>query len=115
MIDSKTLSLLERLKEKTLSKQVAWKKTARDSEYQVILNSGRITCDHWYHEGLELADFRIKNDSGTEILSATGEAGSSDFAKIMSLYSAIETRFLKIEETIEGITSELNSEDTVGK
>jgi len=110
--------ILKTLTTRTLAKEAIWINTARDTEYQLRLPSGRITVDHWFQPGQqgpeEFADFRIYNSDGLEIASESGEPGSEDFKQIVSLHDAIVTRKLNVNETLAGLEKDILAQGTIG-
>ena len=111
----KLAGIIKTLTSRTLAKQVIWSNTNRETEFQVILPSGRLTVDHWTEGGSEYADFRIYNSDGVEIAAEAAEPASEDFKPIVSLHNAIITRKLNVEETLAGLEKELAAEGTIGE
>ena len=111
----KVSQIINKLKTRTLAREAVWHNTSRETEFQLLLPSGRITVDRWtIPDRGEVADFRIYNKEGREVAAEGGEARSADFQIIGSLHDAIMTRKFNVEETLTGIEKELEAKGTIG-
>ncbi len=110
-----TTEIIEKLKTRTLAREVVWTNTKRKNEFQLLLPSGRITVDRWnLKDGTPATDFRIYNKDGLEILAEAATEESEAYRLITSLHDAILIRKLNVEETLAGIEKELAAEGPIG-
>lgn len=117
MITENFRTLIEKLKQKTTSKQAIWTKTSRDNEFKLELQKGAITTD-WFDDGSQIKwiDLIIYNDTGDVIdrIAFSSEEGA-DYAYVLDLHSMANRAYFKVDETIQGIFNELDSDKIVGK
>ncbi|NVM61745.1 hypothetical protein FHW88_000021 [Mucilaginibacter sp. SG538B] len=109
--------LIEKLIKKTSAKQAIWSKTSRDNEYKLELQKGAITVDNWDNgNGVDLVDITILNEYGDTVDRVYFDGSDEDdYTLLIELHTLAKRAFYKVEETIKGIVSELDSEKTVGK
>lgn len=116
MIPDDIKILLEATLTKTKLKNANWNKTARESEFKLILQNGVITIDNWHIEGKDVIDFAIYNRDGNKVkyyIADKSEEGD-DYKKLTELYEEVNRSYFKTEETIHGIYNELMSDKNVG-
>lgn len=110
MIPDKMKVLINKLIEQTSAGNLSWNKSSRETEYVTTFKAGRITSDLWMDEetGQDLIDLSIYNNNGDRIeyLCFPKEA-TLLYNEIYNLYNVIQRDYLKADETIDGIFSEL--------
>ncbi len=116
MIEEKYKKIIDKLVEK--SKNVIWNKTSRDAEFKVILKTSTITTDRWVdEEGEDCVDFIIRNQRGDMIamLMYSDKDDKEEYNYLRRLHDCAKNSYYKIEDTIEDIFNELDSENEIGE
>lgn len=116
MIEKKHTDLINKLIKKTASKQAYWTKTSQETEFKLSLKNSVITTDLWKQGMRNFADLVIRNERG-DIISAinyNSEENSEEYHLIKSLHNQARESYYKLDETIEDIFKELNSDKEVG-
>ncbi|MGI4021988.1 MAG: hypothetical protein ACRYFA_10815 [Janthinobacterium lividum] len=109
-------SLIEKLKNKTVSKQAIWSKTSRDNEFKLELQKGAITIDSWEDNNVDFVDLNIMNENGEIIDRAYFHSSDRvDYKTLLDLHSSAKRAYFKVDETIKNIFDELDSKNVVGK
>ncbi len=111
------ITLIEKLKNKTASKQAIWSKTSRDNEFKLELQKGAITTDNWNDDDENsFIDLSIINENGDTIDRVYFHSSEKeDYKKLLELHDLVKRAYYKVDETIKNIFNELDSEKTVGK
>lgn len=116
MIDKKHKDLINKLTEKTRAKKANWSKTSGNDEYKIALETATITLDNWEDRGMNYMDFRIFNDRGDLISTLTfPENELIDYNFLRKLHDFAKENYYRVDETIDDIFSELDSEKEIGK
>jgi len=106
-MNEKIIQLINSLILKTDQSQIGWQRTSRSNEFKVNLSNGAVSTDRWVDNGIEYLDFRVFNNVGEEIGSWQFKFNDADFALLLSLHSTVLRKYLKIDETIDGMLGEL--------
>ncbi|MDM1378448.1 hypothetical protein [Myroides marinus] len=118
MIDQNINELINRLITKTDFEQAIWRKTSRDTEFMLTLESGSvITIDKWFNNNEDYIDFAILSEIGEDIYRSNSYSNSSDeFKKLNNLYEVIQAKYHnKINRTLNSILFEINSNKVIGQ
>ncbi len=115
MIPNNYQKLIDKLIDKTQRNQAIWDKTSRENEYKLELGKGSITVDNWEHEFEMHVDINLRNDRGDIVDSISRTKGTVDYDSIMQLHTVAKKSFYKVDETIDSIFKELDSDKIIGK
>jgi hypothetical protein len=107
-MNERIIDLINRLKEKTESGELKWEKTSRENEFKVDMKNGAVSTDLWNEMGNEIIDFRVYNMIGDLIGSWSYNPGDINFHSILELHTIIVSKYLRIDETLDGLLEELN-------
>lgn len=120
-MDEKMTMLIEYLKSKTIKRLAKWTTTSSETEFVLILNSGRVTIGYYlgYDDSGDrdyIVEIKIYNESGNEIMnfSANQDNFPVEYRSLMDLYNAARSSYYKTEETIESMMEELQKKGEVG-
>ena len=108
-MNERIIELINKLLNKTELNELTWETTSRETEFKVDFYNGSVSTDKWFDAQTlsENIDFKIFNTNGDEIGSWVFES-DEEGAKILSnLYETVKRKYLKIDETLDGIFSEL--------
>ena len=111
MIPQMYKELIDKLKNATEQKKITWNATSRDTEYMVKLGSSMVTTDKWLVGSVYFVDIAIWNSNGDKVSSISySQDGkhNDDFQEVLSLYMAAHDSYLKVDETIAEIMSNLD-------
>jgi hypothetical protein len=110
MLSNKIQEVIKRLSEMTKDNKLTWEKTSRDSEYSCAFKSGKITIDLWSEpeSPFTFCDFMIYNENGDQIEHLLFDKKENDYELLETLYLIVNRKYLKVDETIEGIIKELD-------
>lgn len=107
-MNDKINDLIKKLKVNTESGKIEWQKTSRSGEFMVSLGNGAVSADRWEDSEGEYVDFRILNINGDEIGTWIFSKEETDgYKKLLNLHNAIKSKYLKIDETLDGLLDEL--------
>ncbi|ARS36767.1 hypothetical protein [Pontibacter actiniarum] len=111
--------LVERLLKKTEAKTAIWAKSSLANEFKLVLSKGAITTDSWHdsNTGEDLVDLRILNENGDIVEDITFNKSEypNGYGMLQQLHSAARRSYYKVDETIDSIFKELDSDKTIGK
>ncbi len=112
MIPQTYKDLIEKLIKGTELKKISWGITSRDTEYKVVLGSSMVTTDNWTNSGgVKCIDIAIWNSNGDKISSIVRrliDSEQDEYNEILRLYTLARDSYLKVDETIEEIMSQLD-------
>jgi hypothetical protein len=118
MADKKLVSLVKRLKEKTLRGTISWEKTVEEGVFQASFPDYAITIGQERREDVWDYVFRIYNDKG-ELVEVIGERefSSEDFGMrpydfIDEIYVVARRTAMGVDQAIDSILSALAGTDT---
>lgn len=118
MTESRYVVLIDKLIQKTEEGQTVWRKAERDSAFRLNFRRGNIVIDHWTGDNnSELVDMIIYNERGEKVdsLNFGDIAGQVEYSRLIELYNLVRRRYLRIEETIEGLLEELDGDEIIGE
>jgi hypothetical protein len=107
-MNERIINLIDRLKVKTESGELKWEKTSRENEFKIDLQNGAVSTDIWEEQGSILIDFRLFNADGEQIGSWVYNARDIYYETLSDLHSIIVNKYLRIDETLDGLLDELN-------
>lgn len=120
MNDDKIINIVKDLIEKTKTKKARWYET-KDGQYALALNKGTVIISKYdnYEVGPGVI-FSILNSKGyqiarIDILENDEEFTADDYLTLISLYDEARKVYHKIDETLDGISREINSIGEIGK
>ena len=118
MIPDNFVTLIQKLKEKTIAHKAIWVKTSRDNEFKLDLGKGAITTDRWISPeiNLDCVDLVIINEKGDKVDSI--EIASSykeDYKVLVELHVLAKRAYYKVDETFKNIFKELDDDKIIGK
>ena len=118
MADKKLVSLIKRLKEKTLKGSISWEKTVEEGVFQASFPDYAITIGSERREDTWNYVFRIYNDKGelVEVIAET-DFSSDDFGVrpydfIDEIYVVARRTAMEVDQAIDSILSALGRADT---
>lgn len=117
MNDAKYIELIQKLIHRTINKQAIWNSTSRETEFILNLHSGSITIDSWVNDSFDnCIDFYIRNDKGIVIFSKLFNLSENpeEFHFLFNLHNVARESYFKIDDTVNGILKELDSDKTIG-
>ncbi|MEC7770837.1 MAG: hypothetical protein VX798_06615 [Bacteroidota bacterium] len=116
-MDNKIKGLIEKLISKTKSGKAHWGKTSSENEYKLAFKNAMITSDTWFDNttGMQVADFIIRNNRGDTIQQFVFHESEDGFELLKNLNASIVESYFKVDETINDIFNELDSDKDVGK
>ncbi|QGZ40326.1 hypothetical protein IP92_05081 [Pseudoduganella flava] len=113
-MDDKLNSIVQSLVQGTEAKKLNWQSTARKNELMLNLGHGSITVDSWEFEGehgesMSLADISFLNNTGEIIERSVFSLAEDrqDYKQLMVLHNLARRNALKIDETLEGMLTEI--------
>jgi len=119
MIDPKYKKIIDRLIEKSKTKNAIWNKTSRENEFKINLKSSTLTIDQWHDErdGKNFIDLIIRNQRGDTIgrIVFDKDTESEEYNYLSVLHNHARESYYKVDETIDNIFDELSSDGKVGE
>ncbi|WP_029294256.1 hypothetical protein [Chryseobacterium hispalense] len=116
-MDIKIKNLIQLLKDKTANKNAIWSRTSGNNEFKIEINNATITTDCWFTDDILYYDFVILNENGevVERISVSDTNIFSEEYQILSdFYDVVKNSYFKIDETIDNILNELNTNTKIG-
>ncbi|MCS3860350.1 hypothetical protein GGP86_000098 [Salinibacter ruber] len=121
-LNDKYIKLINSLINRTEEGDVEWRDTSTSKQFAVYLDSGNITVDYYpesrsrQSERPEGYSITIFNDEGNKVdeIKAARPENNEDYDILKELYSTAKRSYLKVDETIDGMISEISEEDRVG-
>ena len=110
--------LVAKLIEKTENKMAVWDTTSRDNEFILNLEKSSITTDSWIMDNSKnCVDLNVRNDKGLIIYSIIYNDIDNivEYDYLMNLHSLAKSSFYNIDDTVNDIFNELNSDKIIGK
>lgn len=114
MIEQELKYLIQKLIEKTASKNAIWTRTSRDNEFKLELQNGAVTVDSWFNN-ISSADFAIINQNGDIIQRVVLNDDDADYQLLIELHELAKRAYFKVDDTIRSIFIELEQKKIVGK
>ena len=115
MIPENIETLLKKLKDKTLKGKAFWSKSSGENEFMLMFSNATIIVDIWYNNFYETfsASLKILNKDGDEIenFSYLKNDFQEEYNKIAELHEIVQNKYLKKDDTLNSIFSELNDDD----
>ena len=116
MIESKVRQLIHKLAKLTNENKMDWYVTNRDTEYAYSFSHGRVTIDRWLgqDDGSAFVEFVIYNNNGDQVerLMLCDDDNDEDFTLLNNFYNIVYKKYIKSEETLDGILSDLEVIDS---
>lgn len=107
-MNEKIIQLINKLIQNTEGGKIEWVKTSRDTEFKADFINGAISSDLWDESGTLKCDFRVYNSRGDQVAFWVYKSNEEEYKLLAKLNSTIFRKYLKIDETLEGILEELN-------
>lgn len=108
--------LVSKLKDSTAKRKLVWEKTSRENEYQTAIGGNAISV--LYHEKDFISmtlnndetymSLLIWNNKGENIDEVRIKEGKYDFDVLKELYDSARRSYMKVEETLDDILSNLD-------
>lgn len=118
MIPDKHLTLIDSLLQKTAEGKANWSRTGASGQYVIILEAGSIKLDQFFYNHHDDTNrgyaLTLLNSNGDRIDEIQQEEGDQHYELMKTLYDAVERDYLRVDETIDGMLSELDSKRVVG-
>jgi len=117
MIEKKYKQIIDKLIEKSKSRQANWSQTSRVNEFSISFDTAVITTDKWSDDGIYRIDFAILNSQGDRIGQIYFEKSKNpeEYKILNELHTNAKESYYKVDETIENIFEQLNKEGKIGK
>ena len=116
MNNEKLHELMIRLNEKTLAKQIIWKKSSGSEEFKLSLKTGPITIQKVQQRyNSAYIEISLYNLDGDMIENHIVSEAHKDYQAALDLFTNVRRTFYKVEETLDDILSQLSTDDTIGK
>ncbi|RYX81696.1 hypothetical protein EON73_04685 [bacterium] len=109
------IKLIDKLKNKTVSKQAIWSKTSSDHEFKLELQKGAITVDNWDENRTTYVDLNIINENGDIIDRIYFAYADEEYDMLLELHQMAKRSYFKVDEILKNIFYELDSNKVVGK
>jgi len=116
MITDRYIKLIDKLSSKTQEKKVIWQRSSSQDEFKLELEKGAITIGKYegdFNNAPEVF-INIYNDRGDRIDVISINGSDKHFEYINEFYSSIRRSYYKVDETIDSIFNELESDKTLG-
>jgi len=109
-------NLIQLLQNKTENKEAIWSRTSGDNEFKIEINNSTITTDMWADSDTIYYDFAILNENGdvVERISVNDNFRFEEYQILSRLYDIVKNTYFKVDETIDNILLELNSNKKIG-
>lgn len=116
LIPDNIRKLMVRLLEKTINNQANWYRTSRDSEYCLDFSAGKVTIDRWTDSDNDThIEFAIYNKNGEQVdriitvdVDLEDYEEMNNFRFLAEFYLNVQRKYLKADETIDALFSELD-------
>lgn len=113
-MEDKIRNIIQDLINKTKSKKANWERVGTTDQYTLTLKTGKIIINKVKSSYVVLA-VSIYNAKGDNIYHKSSIEGERDYIIFKELHDNVVATFFKVDETIEGILGEINSEDEIGE
>ena len=116
MIPDTIDQIISKLIEKTSDGKALWQRGERESEYVLRFRTGTVSIDHYKNAFDKVIDFTVCNVDGQQVdyFEISKKENERDYNDLKKLYDVVYAKDFKIDETIEGILNELDSDGIVG-
>lgn len=121
MMDSKIISLIENLRNKTRKGLSKWVRVGKGELFQLKLETGQITIDKFFTKTnnvvYQLAVLNIDGDRirAVAVNSSTGLVGVQDYELLKTLHEDVKNAYFRVDETLDDILGEIEKEGEIGK
>ncbi|WP_288447308.1 hypothetical protein [uncultured Chryseobacterium sp.] len=115
-METKIKILIQMLRDKTANKDAIWSRTSGENEFKIEINKATITTDCWYQDDIWYFDVIILNENGDTIERVVANDGNLDenYMILSEFYDVVKNNYFKIDETIDDILFELNTNNKIG-
>jgi hypothetical protein len=100
--------LIDKLVKNTNSGKLEWQKTSRDTEFKADFLNGAVSTDAWEYDKSSYCDIRLYNSRGDIVSNWQYTSDEEEYKIIKKLYDTVLMKYLKVDETIDGILNELS-------
>jgi hypothetical protein len=109
-ISKHLLDLIQKLKEKTISRKIAWNQTSRETEFQASFTGATITTDNWDGgtNNKNVIDFCVYNKDGVTVDRLYFLDGEQEYELLLDFYSVVKSSYLKLDETYNSLFDDLD-------
>lgn len=117
MNNEKLNNLIDKLNDKTVAKQANWTKSSGDQEFKISLKTGPLTIQKFrdYSYQNQMVIVSIYNLDGNLIENYEIQEGMSGYDSANELFLNVKRVFYKVEETVDSILDQLDSDDILGE
>ena len=116
MIPDNIEQIVAKLIMKTQEGKAIWERSERETEYLLKFSKGTVVLDHYKNAFDKVIDLAILNSDGNQVdyFEISKKENERDYNDLKKLYEIIYSKDFKIDETIESILRELDSDGVIG-
>jgi hypothetical protein len=116
MISEQYTELINKLLSKTIEKKIQWQKSSSQGEFKLQLTIGTLTINKYdeSYNNSAVVTINIYNNSGDKIDTLYVEDSAPEYKLLDSFYSSIRRSYYRVDETIQGFFSELDTDKIIG-
>ena len=117
MNNEKLYSLIIKLNIKTEAKQAIWQKSSGAEEFKILLKTGTIAIQKYRISNFQPPSISITiyNSEGDLIEDYVIEEVAEGYNEADELFTNIKRAYYKVEETVDDILSQLDSDEILGE